>query len=142
MNTITASLVAGTSVEITNGRQTWTADEPLGDGGTDLGPNPYELMLGALASCTLITLVYFARRHDIALDSIAASFTYDRIHAEDCLTCVEGTSGWLNHVDSHLELTGGFTDEQRARLTAIAKNCPVHRTLQEGIHIDDTIAFS
>ena len=50
MATITADLTTGYGVEITNGRHVWKADEPIDLGGDDTSPNPYEMMLGALAA--------------------------------------------------------------------------------------------
>jgi hypothetical protein len=43
MTQITATLNEGLVVTLSNGRHEWTADEPLAAGGTDTGPNPYEL---------------------------------------------------------------------------------------------------
>ena len=42
MTTITADLVSGYRVDITNERHRWTADEPPEHGGGDAGPSPYE----------------------------------------------------------------------------------------------------
>ena len=84
MATITADLVEGFRVEINNGRHHWTADEPVDLGGTDEGPNPYELLLGALAACTNITVAMYARRKEWSLDSISVRYEFDRVHADDC----------------------------------------------------------
>ncbi len=65
MAEITAELVAGTRVSLSNGRHEWLADEPLDKGGEDSGPSPYEMLLGSLAACTLITLVLYTRHKGI-----------------------------------------------------------------------------
>jgi uncharacterized OsmC-like protein len=40
----------GFTQEITVGRHRLTADEPLSSGGTDRGPDPYDLLLAALGA--------------------------------------------------------------------------------------------
>lgn len=42
MSQITAELKSGLSVQMNNGRHSWTADDPVDAGGTDTGPNPYD----------------------------------------------------------------------------------------------------
>ena len=41
---------AGFAQEIQAGRHHFLADEPVADGGTDTGPSPYDLLLGALGT--------------------------------------------------------------------------------------------
>jgi len=41
---------AGFAQEIVAGRHRFRADEPIADGGTDTGPSPYDLLLGALGA--------------------------------------------------------------------------------------------
>jgi putative redox protein len=139
MATITAELTTGYRVEITNGRHTWRADEPLDAGGTDAGPNPYELLLGAVAACTCITLSMYAARKAIAVDSISVQYTHDKVHADDCEECDDDASGFIDTVRAQLFIEGTFTDEQRARLSQVAQRCPVRKTLERGIVFGDDV---
>ena len=43
--------------------------------------------------------------------------------------------GKMDYFDRVLELKGNLEEEQRIKLLEIANRCPVHRTLQEEIHI-------
>lgn len=124
MPTITADLVDGYAVTITNERHRWAADEPPDVGGTDTGPTPYEMLLGSLAACTSITLSMYAKRKGIALDSISTRYEYERIHADDCGHCDDDLSGWLDHVTSEIFLDGRFSEEEAARMGEIACVAP------------------
>lgn len=139
MATITADLVEGFRVEINNGRHQWTADEPVDLGGSDEGPNPYELLLGALAACTNITVAMYARRKEWALDSISVRYEFDRVHADDCESCDDDATGFIERVSSEIFVEGDFTDEQRERLLQVAQRCPVHKTLDRGVHFEESI---
>lgn len=135
MRTISAELTSGGyTVRVSNGRHTWFADEPSDLGGTDEGPNPYELLLGALAACTCITVSMYCQRKGWELDAVSADYTHDRVHGNDCEDC-DGTTagGYLDRVRSRIFIDGTFTDEQRVRLQEIAQRCPVHKTLQNGV---------
>lgn len=141
MSQITATLSSGTQVELSNGRHTWTADEPAPVGGTDTGPNPYELLLGSLAACTCITLALYCRHKKIALESVTASYEFDRIHAKDCADCDDETKGYIDHITSDVKISGDFDDAQKKRLAEIVERCPVHKTLAKGVAITDKASF-
>ncbi|MBW2376878.1 MAG: OsmC family protein [Deltaproteobacteria bacterium] len=110
------------------------ADEPLDKGGTNLAPNPYELLLAALGACTSMTLKLYAGRKQWPLDAVRVTLRHDRVHAKDCEDCDKDT-GMIDVIEKELELEGDLSDEQRERLLDIAARCPVHRTLLNEIKI-------
>jgi putative redox protein len=125
----------GFAQTIVAGRHTLAADEPMSVGGSDTGPNPYDLFLAALGSCTSMTLAMYARRKNWPLESVTVRLRHAKIHAADCEAC-ETEDGRLDYVEREVELIGVLSDEQRARLLDIANKCPVHRTLTSEIHIE------
>lgn len=141
MATITATLTTGTVVNITNGRHEWTADEPEAAGGTDTGPDPYELLLGALAACTCATISLYCQHKKLKLQSVTANFEFARIHADDCVECDDDASGMIEHIESHVTIKGDFDEAQQKRLAQIATRCPVHKTLAHGVQFTDRATF-
>jgi putative redox protein len=139
MPTISADLTSGFEVDITNGRHTWRADEPLDFGGTDTGPNPYELLLGSLAACACITLSMYASRKGIPVTSISARYTFEKLHADDCGFCEDDDRGFIDTVSSEIFVEGDFDDEARKRLAEVAVRCPVHKTLERGIRFTEQV---
>lgn len=99
-------------------------DEPLAKGGNDLGPAPYDLLLAALGECTAMTVRWYARQQNWALERVEVTLT----HAKGG---VEGKSAKTDHFDKTIHISGkDLTEEQRERLIAIAAHCPVQRTLE------------
>ena len=141
MSEVKARLTNGMQVELSNGRHTWAADEPEDVGGTDTGPNPYELLLGGLAACICITIAMYCRHKKLTLNSIDATFNFKRIHADDCEHCDDDASGFLDHIESNVHISGDFDDDQKKRLAQIATRCPVHKTLANGVQFMDNATF-
>jgi putative redox protein len=109
------------------GPHTLVADEPVEKGGDDAGPQPHEWILAGLGACTSITVKLYADRKGWPLESVEV--TVRGAHVED------GTFVMTRDVRF---VGAGLTDEQRARLIAIANKCPVHKTLTGPIRIETT----
>ncbi len=141
MSHVTAELREGTVATIRARQFSWSADEPLTAGGTDIGPTPYEILLGSLAACITITLRLYANHKGIELAGVDVRLEFDRVHVDDCSDCDERTDGFIERIQSHVTLRGSFDDAQRKRLAQVAGRCPVHKTLANGVHISDTVSF-
>ena len=142
MARITAELTAGTLVSISNGRHEWRADEPPQAQGTDLAPNPYEQLLGALAACTCITLSLYAQHKGIALKSVVTSYEFQRVPADQQEGEVKVRAGRIEQITSKVRIAGDFDEAQRKRLAQVAERCPVHKTLAGGVRLVDQVEFA
>lgn len=108
--------------EITTGRKIIVADEPEELDGTNQGPAPGEFLLISLASCTAITLRMYADRKKWLVEKIRVEVDFEKVDNKTIFK-------------RELQLIGGLTDEQRARLLQIANACPVHKTLTNPIEV-------
>jgi putative redox protein len=117
-------------IKIESGNHTWNADEPVSAEGKDLGPNPYELLMSSLASCTLITLKMYANRKGWKVDSASVCINFDFEDVE---------KKRVSQVYRKLTIHGPLDEEQKDRLLYIAKICPVARILEGTIQINTEI---
>jgi len=115
-------------------RHTWVLDEPVSVGGTDRGPNPYDLLLSALGGCTSMTMRMYAERKGWSFGTTSVTVRHARIHAADCARC-ESSSGMVDRIVRTIDLDPGLDEAQRGSLLAIADRCPVHRTLTGEVQI-------
>jgi putative redox protein len=103
-------------VEIEGGH-TVVVDEPVEAGGTDAGPSPTRLLAASLASCTAVTMEIYAERKGWKLGEVEVDVDVEYSGAAPTSFAVA------------LRLADEVTDEQRERLVAVARKCPVHRAL-------------
>lgn len=109
------------------------ADEPLDLGGGDLGPAPYELLLMAVGSCSVITMKMYAARKGWKVDDIRIELTHDVKMVPG-----PGGSGSVKEdvIGKSVTIEGDLTDEQIERLVHISSMCPVHRSLEGTIRLE------
>ena len=101
---------------------TVVSDEAVDVGGEDRGPNPTEMLLGALGACVAMTLKMYAGRKGWELGDLQIDLSG------------RDESG-VFIVERALHFGAPLTDEQRTRLTEIAGRCPVSRRITGQVEI-------
>lgn len=109
------------------------ADEPVEAGGLGTGPTPYELLSGALAACTAMTLRLYAERKGWDLPPLSVAAAHSIVPAG-----ADGTPPRDLFI-RNIAFEGPLAGEMEEKLLAIADKCPVHRTLMRGFEIRTNI---
>jgi putative redox protein len=109
------------------GPHTLVGDGPKEIGGEDKGPEPQEILLGALGTCTAMTLILYARNKKWSLEAVDVKVSGKQ-------------DGAVYAIERSVKVKGALDDEQRARLLQIAEKCPVHKILTGEVKIHTTVA--
>jgi putative redox protein len=121
---ITAKSARNYQVNLTSENHQFIVDEPAGIG-DDAGPCPFDLLLGALASCMIITVQMYARRKNWQLESVQMSSAIET--KEELLS--DGSKKRSSVITNQISFLGNLDAVQVKRLTEIAGHCPIHRAL-------------
>ena len=110
----TSTSVAPYRVELHCGHHNLVGDEPPSEGGGDLGPSPFGLLLCGLAACTATTLRMYAAHKgwdDVATITVDVRYDVDDEKHESIVRTIT--------------VPAEVSEEQRERLADIASRTPV-----------------
>ncbi len=114
---------------------TITVDEPESLGGTDTGPNPVELILGALASCQEITYRAFAEAMEIPLDNVSVRIEGD-LDLRGFFAVNDNVRAGFQDIRGIVELDSSASEEELAQLRKIVDaHCPVLDILRNPVPV-------
>lgn len=122
------NFAGGYKSEVTNGRHTLVADEPIDLNGTDLGMSPVDLLLAGLAECKVVTTRAKADKMGLDLGEIRAdlSITTGKGEGRSLASTITVALSWDTPV----------SDEEREKILSSAGRCYVHRLLQGSFDIE------
>ena len=126
---ISARSLENFQVEINTPNHMIRSDEPIGVGGNDTGPNPYDLLLSSLAACKIITVQMYARHKGWPLTGVELTMSTEKIHARDCEDCESDPNAKVDIIQTEIKFLGALDKNQLGRLKDISEKCPVQRTL-------------
>ncbi|HEX9122736.1 MAG TPA: OsmC family protein [Actinomycetota bacterium] len=102
------------------------ADQPVADGGEDVGPSPTELFVASLAACIGFYAERYLRRHSLPVEGLAVEC--DFAFAKD-------RPARVGSADLRLVLPAGFPEERQAGLLAVVEHCTVHNSIRQAPEI-------
>ena len=85
---------------------------------------PHGLLLDRLGGCTAILLHTYAQNHVLNLREVELHLTYDEAMKEN---------------PEEIVLSKELNERERNKLFLIAKQCSIHRMIEDGIHIDSRL---
>jgi putative redox protein len=129
MNQVTVKTLQGKFQQtVTIGKHSFIADEPAAEGGDDAGPEPHELLLASLGTCTAMTIQFYVARKSWVLRSVEVTLSGEK--KDDAY-----------YITRTISLDGDLDADQKQKILEIANKCPVHKTLSNPIKIN-TVASS
>lgn len=123
--TITANRQA---VEVEWRAGTLLIDEPKFNGGQDLGPDPFTMIVAGLVGCTLTTLRMYIHRKGWLVEDIT-------VYAN----LVQQQEPFRTVILRTIVVGQPVSDEQAEKLLYIARNCPAAKLLEGEIVIDTVL---
>jgi len=107
--------------EIHIGRNSLATDGTLEEGGEESEPSPHDLYDSALGACKALTVLWYAKKKGIAVESIEVLVERD----------ASAERSGTYRLNAAIAVTGNVTEAQRAELLRVAQKCPIHKLMTE-----------
>lgn len=137
-----ATLGDGLRSDITIRNFSLVSDEPESLGGTDQGPNPVEIVLGALGACQEIVVKAYASVLNISISKVSVE-AQGHLDLKGFFNLSDDRPGF-NKVDFKTVIETSETDgEKLEQLRHFAESrCPVLDIIKNPVETNGTITFS
>lgn len=109
---------------------TFQMDQPTASGGTDLGPTPTEILLGAVLGCLNVVIRMIARERDITVNSLKMDASGDLDPAKFLGKETDERAGFKS-IEVSIALDADTDEATKAEIVAESlKRCPVSDNLE------------
>ena len=122
MDVITVDHQTGRSASIAVGSHQVTVDQPVREGGEDLGPTPTQLFVASLAACVEYYASRFLVRHDIDPQGLRVECRFEMAH---------DAPARVAYIRLRILPPPGLSAARRRALTAVVQHCTVHNSIVE-----------
>jgi len=109
-----------------------TTDAPTDNQGRGESFSPTDLVVTALATCMLTTMGIAARKDQVVLDGA-------RVYAEKHMS--QDAPRRIVRIVIKIDFPPGIPERYRERLEHTARGCPVVRTLNPDVTLDETFSY-
>ena len=126
----TGKWVGNSSTEVTAGEFSFRVSEPVGLGGDNSGPNPFQYLIGAFEGCIAVVIEAVARERDLTINAvdIDVSGTLDLRGFEG----VEGVSPHFQSVTGSVTVTALLDTDQFTELVdETERRCPIYNLIKD-----------
>jgi len=130
---VSADMANAMIAQVEIGEENFKIDETSLESSLDSGPSPYDYILSALGSCTVITLQMYAKRKNWPLERTEVQLEQVKPNS-DIVPSIQEKDRRLK-IRKKLKLIGNLDPDQLKRLEDISSRCPVQRSLEAGFVI-------
>jgi uncharacterized OsmC-like protein len=116
---MTISWAGGVALAVEARSHRLTVDQPVEDGGEDLGITPVEMFIASLGTCIAYYAVRFCQRHNISTDGLAVrtEWSYrEQPHR-------------IGAIGVRVDLKGEWDAGLKERLQKVVEGCTVHKSI-------------
>jgi putative redox protein len=124
--------IVGDEFEIAVGHHALRVDQPVADGGQDLGPAPTELFPSSLAACVAFYVRRFLCRHGLSTDGLIVDAAYS----------IATNPTRVGSITLTVHVPNTVPDGSRQALLAVARHCTVHNSREQAPEIQVELASS
>jgi len=96
--------------------------------------DPYTMLLASIGLCTTIVLHTYSQNHGVDLQQVELDLKYERTDQDEGKGS-ENVERYDEKIEEELTLNGNLNEEDRQKLFQVAKQCSIHKMMEEGIEI-------